>query len=126
MFNVFKKVLTGDSITQEDADKVSDFIFLRWLSGNENLIELANALNEMKNTPEILKLKMVQSLIKGKIRYIPYPKTQKGSEDKDIKYIMEFYNISRPKAQLYGEFISHKDLENIKEAINSKYAQTSN
>ncbi len=121
MFGVFKKVLTGEEITEADASKVSDFIFLRWLTGNPNFIEMANVLNGMKDVPEILKLKLVQSVIGKKVRYIPYPKNLKETDDKDIKYIMEFYNISRPKAQLYSEFISPGDMEKIKAAINSKY-----
>ena len=120
MFNVFKKILNNSEIAEEDINKISDFVFCRWLSGNPNLIGLSNLFNQYSNIPLDLKVKIVQNLVGGKVRYIPYPKGAKETEVKDLEYISEFFNISREKAQMYAEFIDKKELQKIKDDINSK------
>lgn len=120
MFNVFKKILNNSEITEEDVNKISDFVFCRWLSGNPNLIGLSNLFNQYSNIPLDLKVKIVQNIVGGKVRYIPYPKGAKETEVKDLDYISEFFNISREKAQMYAEFIEKKELQQIKDDINSK------
>lgn len=120
MFNVFKKILNKSEITEEDINKISDFVFCRWLSGNSNLIGLSNLFNQYPNIPIELKVKIVQNLVGGKVRYIPYPKGTKETEVKDLEYLSEFFNISREKAQMYAEFIDKKELQKIKDDINSK------
>jgi hypothetical protein len=84
------------------------------------LIGLSNLFNQYPNIPIELKVKIVQNLVGGKVRYIPYPKGTKETEVKDLEYISEFFNISREKAQLYAEFIDKKELKQIKDDINSK------
>lgn len=120
MFNVFKKILNKSEITEEEINKISDFVFCRWLSGNPNLIGLSNLFNQYSNIPIELKVKIVQNIVGGKVRYIPYPKGAKETEIKDLEYISEFFNISREKAQMYAEFIDKKELQKIKDDINSK------
>lgn len=120
MFNVFKKILNKSEITEEDINKISDFVFCRWLSGNPNLIGLSNLFNQYSDIPIELKVKIVQNLVGGKVRYIPYPKGAKETEVKDLEYLSEFFNISREKAQMYAEFIDKKELQKIKDDINSK------
>lgn len=120
MFNVFKKILNNSEITEEDINKISDFVFCRWLSGNPNLIGLSNLFNQYSNIPLDLKVKIVQNIVGGKVRYIPYPKGAKETEVKDLEYLSEFFNISREKAQMYAEFIDKKELQKIKDDINSK------
>lgn len=120
MFNVFKKILNKSEITEEEINKISDFVFCRWLSGNPNLIGLSNLFNQYSNIPIELKVKIVQNIVGGKVRYIPYPKGAKETEVKDLEYISEFFNISREKAQMYAEFIDKKELQKIKDDINSK------
>lgn len=120
MFNVFKKILNNTEITEEDINKISDFVFCRWLSGNPNLIGLSNLFNQYSDIPIELKVKIVQNIIGGKVRYIPYPKGAKETEVKDLDYISEFFNISREKAQMFAEFIDKKELQKIKDDINSK------
>ena len=120
MFNVFKKILNNSEITEEEINKISDFVFCRWLSGNPNLIGLSNLFNQYSNIPLDLKVKIVQNIVGGKVRYIPYPKGAKETEVKDLEYLSEFFNISREKAQMYAEFIDKKELQKIKDDINSK------
>lgn len=120
MFNVFKKLLGRSELTEEDISKVSDFVFLRWLSGNAGLIQVANVFNKYPRIPLELQLKIVQKIIAGRIKYIPYPKSSKEEQNDKVNYISEFFGISHSKALMYMEFISKEDLDYIETAIKSK------
>lgn len=121
MFNVFKKVLNpGSSITQEDLDKVSEFVFCRWLSGNCSLLGIANTLNKYTNIPKELQLKFVQGVLNGKVKFIPYPKSLKKdiNDETSLKAISYFFNISERESKMYLEFLTEEELEYIKEYYN--------
>lgn len=122
MFTVFKKVLNPKAIfSDEDIKKVSDFVFCRWLAGNAGTMQIAQMFNVYSNIPVEIKLKCAQNIINGRIRYIPYIKSEKEVKDDDINSISEYFNISIPKAKMYSEFISDKDLLYIKKCLESKY-----
>lgn len=121
MFNVFKKVLGNKPLTDEDVSKVSDFVMCRWLSGNAGTIQIAQMFNVYHKIPIDVKLKVLQKMIGGRIKYIPYPKSQKENEDANIKILCEYFNISRAKAKMYLEFVSGEDLKKINADIDSKY-----
>ena len=117
MFTVFKKVLSKDSeFTDEDIAKVSDFVFCRWLSGNSKTLQIAQMFNYYYNIPIEYKLKVAQRIINGRIKFIPYPKSNK-IDDKNLEDISKYFNISIDKAKLYKEFISDDELTYIKKQI---------
>ena len=114
MFNVFKKVLDTKSVfTDEDINKVSDFVFCRWLEGNYGTLQIAQMFNVYSNIPKDVKLKVAQKIINGRIKFIPYIKRKKN--------ISEYFNISLQKAKMYSEFISKEDLAYITDCINRKH-----
>ena len=121
MFNVFKKVLDTKSVfTDEDINKVSDFVFCRWLEGNYGTLQIAQMFNVYSNIPKDVKLKVAKKIINGRIKFIPYIKSEKNSED-NLSYISEYFNISLQKAKMYSEFISKEDLAYITDCINRKH-----
>lgn len=121
MFTVFKKVTNPKSdINDEDVAKVSDYVFCRWLSGSPRTVQIAQMFNLYHNIPVGVKLKTAQKLIDGRIKYIPYPKSQNKDEDTNIQLMCEYFNISIAKAKMYLELISDDDLKRIKTAIDSK------
>ena len=124
MFTVFKKVLNPKSVfSDEDIKKVSDFVFCRWLACNANTMQIAQMFNLYSNIPVEVKLKCAQNIINGRIRYIPYIKSEKEIKDEDINTLSEYFNISISKAKMYAEFISADDLDYIRKSISSKYAK---
>lgn len=124
MFTVFKKVLSPKAdFTDDDITKVSDFVFTRWLSGNAGTLQIAQMFNLYSKIPTDVKLKVAQKIINGKIRYIPYPKSEKTEISENLKMISEFFTISMEKAKLYYEFISEQDMKYIKDCVESKYKE---
>ena len=59
---------------------------------------------------------MVQKVVNGKIRYIPYPKQEKDINEL-INKISFYYNINNNIAKLYLEFISKDEMRVIDEFV---------
>lgn len=116
MFNVFKKILKNQELTQEDLDKISPFVMCRWLQGNPGSLQIAQFLNMYYKIPIDVQVKVIQSILGGKVRYIQYIKGSK-TDDSDLEVISRFFNISRDKALMYSEFITEQDLREMKSKL---------
>lgn len=114
MFNVFKKILTGKKIQEEDAKKVSPFILLRWLSGDPRLMPLASQLNQLKTLPNNYDLLIaIQGALGGNIKFIPYPSSKKsdsqGMELKDnLELIIKYFDVGEAAAAEYYDWMVQK------------------
>jgi hypothetical protein len=118
MFTVFKKILDPKSeLTDEDASKVSDFVLCRWLSGDKRTLPIAQMLNFYYNIPVKYKLEVIQKMVNGRIKFIPYPKSKKSEEDYDS--IAKYFNISIQKAKMYSEFLNEEDITYISKQLGS-------
>lgn len=123
MFTVFKKVLEQKEITPQDADKVSDFLLRRWLSGDNRLIELANALNCLPANPvkqsNLVILRGISKALKGQIKFIKFPSGAK-KDSKDVEYqemMSKFFKISPKEAIEYLDWMKNHcpdELETLK------------
>ena len=116
MFNVFKKILKNQELTQEDLGKISPFVMCRWLQGNPGSLQIAQFLNMYYKIPIDVQVKVIQSILGGKVRYIQYIKGSK-TDDSDLEVISRFFNISRDKALMYSEFITEQDLREMKSKL---------
>lgn len=123
MFTVFKKVLEQKEITPQDADKVSDFLLRRWLSGDNRLIELANTLNclpanPVKQSNQVI-LRGISKALKGQIKFIKFPSGAK-KDSKDVEYqemMSKFFKISPKESIEYLEWMKNHcpdELETLK------------
>lgn len=123
MFTVFKKVLEQKEITPQDADKVSDFLLRRWLSGDNRLIELANTLNclpaNLLKQSNLVILRGISKALKGQIKFIKFPSGAK-KDSKDVEYqdtLSKFFKISPKEATEYLEWMKNhcpEELETLK------------
>lgn len=116
MFNVFKKILKNQELTQEDLGKISPFVMCRWLQGNPGSLQIAQFLNMYYKIPIDVQVRVIQSILGGKVRYIQYIKGSK-TDDSDLEVISRFFNISRDKALMYSEFITEQDLREMKSKL---------
>ena len=123
MFTVFKKVLEQKEITPQDADKVSDFLLRRWLSGDNRLIELANTLNCLPANPvkqsNLVILRGISKALKGQIKFIKFPSgAKKDSKDVEFQEMMsKFFKISPKEAIEYLDWMKMhcpEELETLK------------
>lgn len=123
MFTVFKKVLEQKEITPQDADKVSDFLLRRWLSGDNRLIELANTLNCLPANPvkqsNLVILRGISKALKGQIKFIKFPSGAK-KDSKDVEYqemMSKFFKISPKESIEYLDWMKNHcpdELETLK------------
>lgn len=117
MFNVFKKILLNQPVTVEESKKVSDFVLLRWLTGDPRLIGLASSLNQVKKLPDshILCNAMAKAL-NGQVKFIKYPSVKKLDTLKreHIEYISRYFEVGDAEANEYYEWMKNHCPDELK------------
>lgn len=98
----------------DEIQKIPSFIFCRWLAGTPQTIFASNMINQYYDIPIECQYQMIKSAFAGKIRFIPYPKSSKENDSKDVEYISMYFNISIEKAREYLTLISNDELNTIK------------
>jgi hypothetical protein len=114
-FNLFKtitSVLKNDIASREDIEKIPPFIFRRWLANHPNGIFFANVFNLYNNIPIYQQYIATRVLMKGRTKYIEYPKKIKDNEEQ-IKILMKHYKISNSVAREYYDAMGEKRVEEI-------------
>lgn len=121
MFDVFKKVLTGETIREEESTKVSQFLLLRWLSGDARLIPLANSLNTCQGDlpSQHTIILAIQEALKGKIKFIKYPSSKKsdGYQVRQIELLARYYEVGLQEARDYYDFCKARCPEELDEIL---------
>lgn len=121
MFKVLKKVLTNETISRTEAEKVSDFLLRRWLSGDNRLIELSNTLNLLPGKQDnYLILLGIQKALKGQIKFIKFPSKSKDQVNLEeySDMLCQFFRISPQESLEYLTFFKQHcpdELETIKQ-----------
>lgn len=115
MFTVFKKILNKGKITDEDLEKVNEFVMCRWLSGSPQTIQIAQMLNIYYKMPLKAQVLLIQSLLGGKVRFIPYPKSEKVEDNlkETIDALCFYYNFNEERAREYISLSSTEELEKV-------------
>lgn len=114
MFKTITSVLDPKkNPSNEDLQKISSYIFCKWLSGSPHAVGAANQINLYSDIPIENQYKMIKSAFAGKIKYIPYPKSITEDKLKKIKYIAEHFNINEDKANEYLEYMSVDEINKI-------------
>ena len=101
-----------------DINKISSYLFCKWLSGSKYTILAANAINQYDKIPMTAQYKMINTAFGGKITYIPFPKKAAVSTRKKAEYIQKYFNISMQKSVEYLDFIDKKELKFICDLYN--------
>lgn len=117
MFKTMMRALNKpnhNSPSLEDIQKISPYIFCRWLSGNQYTIQAANQLNLYYEIPIENQFHIINKAFGGKIKFIKYPKNDKIDNSKDIELLSEYFKINMDLAREYLELISIEELENIR------------
>ena len=96
---LFNKRKPFRTISEEEINSVSPYLFCRWLSGNQFTILASNELNKYYNEiPFLNQFMMIRKTFGGKIKFIPFPKTLKDEESNEIKCLEKYFKISYNKA----------------------------
>lgn len=88
--------------TLSEIQKISGWVWCRWLSGSPYTIQVANQFNQY-DIPIENQYSVVKSAFGGKLKYIPYPKTIKADESKELKYLANHFKVSMSLAKEYQE-----------------------
>ena len=104
-YQVMTSVLSNYQPTLEEKRSVSSFFLCRYLSNNPMAIHIGNAFNRYHNLiPVETQYDIAKSLLKGKIKFIQFPKKPKN-EDITIKNICRFYKVNIDTAHTYFNFM---------------------
>lgn len=107
MFNAFKKILNGETLTDSDIGKINQFVLLRWLSGDPRLMPLANTLNASQHLPDGGVLaNAISKALKRQIRFIKYPSARKEDQEKSVlvEKISDYFEVGPQEAKEYFEW----------------------
>ena len=114
MFNtIFTSFDKNKNPSDEDIQKISPFIYARYLSGHPSTIQTANLFNQYNKIPIVNQYKMVKSQFGGQRLFIKMPKTPKEDTLKQVEYVSEFFKINEEKAKDYIKFMDKAELDNI-------------
>jgi hypothetical protein len=102
--------------TSEEINKIPSYIFCKWLAGNPHSISAANMINLYDDIPMENQYLMIKHAFAGKIKYIPYPKSETEKELKQTEFVAKHFNISLEKAKEYIELIDKNELKHIVDA----------
>lgn len=97
----------------EEIQKIPSYIFCKWLAGNPHTISAANMINMYDAIPIENQYWMVKNAFGGKVKYIPYPKSESEKDLKQTQFIAEHFKISTEKAKEYIELMDPKELKDI-------------
>jgi len=120
MFNVFKKILRKEDISEEDKGKISEYVMMNWLSGDPTGQMISNVFN-VYDIPLDAKIKFIQRVLPGSTTYIKYPKKEKF-KDENVEVVSKFYNVTFTEAR---ELLELMDDDQLIEIINTIKSQKS-
>lgn len=92
---------------------INSFFLCRWLSNNPSAIFVGNIINRYYNEiPLDRQYDMSKQILRGKIRYIQFPKKTKNSE-KIIDNICRYYKVSENTAWEYWNLMNKEEKEKM-------------
>lgn len=113
MFNTFFTTLDKSKTpTMESINKISSFIYCKWLAGNINSIAIANEINKYYDIPIENQYFLAKYSLAGRVRSVKYVKSDKF-DDSRLDILCKHFKINKIKAMEYLEIISKEELSYI-------------
>lgn len=119
-YNMFKCITSCLSRTYtppvEDLQRISPFIFKRWLSNHPTGIIIANLFNIYQNVPVECQYRFAKNVLKlkGRIKYIKYPKKENNEEEEHIINILQkHYKIGFNTAKQYYNTLPQEEIDKL-------------
>ena len=104
-----------DDFTEEEFKEYKPYVMNRMVAQYRDLIMFADEMNRATNLSNEEQYLFYKMLIPKKKRRTLWP-TKKKNEDLEV--IMEYYGVSRMKAEDYLKILSDDQIENIKDVFN--------
>lgn len=114
MFKCMTSCLTNDPTPSSgDLGKIYPFIFKRWLSNHPTGIIIANMFNIYSDVPIENQFKFVKNILRGKVKYIKYPKKNDDEIEYIINIIQKHYKIGFTVAEQYYNILPKEEIEKL-------------
>ncbi len=115
-FNVLSYTKDLDQFTQGEIDKdYTPYVINRMISGYRNLCIFADELNIRPNIAKEDQMFLYSALIPKKKRRVVWPKKTKND---NLDIIMQYYNVSAEKAQVYLSLLSQDQIQELSARLN--------
>jgi len=118
-YQVMTSVLSNYQPSPEEKLTVNSFFLCRYLSNNPMAIHIGNAFNRYYSLiPVNIQYDMAKQLLKGKIKFIQFPKKIKN-DDVIITNISKYYKVNLDTAREYIAFMDNTERERMKNIYNT-------
>ena len=108
-YQIMTSILSNYNPTLEEKLTINGFFFTRYLSNNPKAIHIGNVFNRYyKEIPLNIQYDLAKQLLKGKIKFIQFPKKEKNL-DIIIINISKFYKINIDKAKEYYNIMGENE-----------------
>ena len=115
MFTVIATAAQRNFIpTEEEYDKISSYLFLRYFSNDPYGLMLVNDLNIRNNIPRKWEYWFMRILMPPSTRYIRYNKKEKFEDEELLEHLRHYYKCSENTAKEYYEMLPKDEIERIK------------
>jgi hypothetical protein len=110
-YQIMTSILTNYRPVYQEKLTINSFFFVRYLSNNTRGIHVGNVFNRYyKEIPINIQYDIAKQLLKGKIKYIQFPKKDKNI-DITITNISRFYKINIDAAKEYFDIFDTEQKE---------------
>jgi predicted SnoaL-like aldol condensation-catalyzing enzyme len=110
-YQIMTSILSNYKPNKIEKLSINGFFFVRYLSNNPKAIHIGNVFNRYyKEIPLNIQYDIAKQLLKGKIKFIQFPKKEKHL-DETITNISKYYKINLDKAKEYWNLMPEKERE---------------
>ena len=104
-----------DIMNEINEKEYNSFLINRSLSYYQDCVLYSNEINRRFDTPALLQYHYLLNSIRKKKRFAKWSKPDFGD---DIKIVMEYYKVSRQKAEEYLNILTDKELGILRKRMN--------
>ena len=117
-YQIMTSILNNYNPTKSEKLSINSFFMVRWLSNSSKAIHIGNVFNRFyKEMPLPVQYDISKQLLKGKIKFIQFPKKEKNT-DIIISNISKFYKINLEKSQEYYDLMPDTERQRFKNLYN--------
>lgn len=111
-FEAVKTIFNKQRLTEEEISGCSKWMLNKIMSCDKQLGLIANELNNEFVTPKMVYDCYFYGLAPVPNKYIPY-NAKKAAVEKEMRYIMEFYQVNQNVAKQYQKLISPEEKQTV-------------
>lgn len=101
--------------TEEELNKMTPYIFLRYFSNDPSGLMIVSELNIRNNIPKVWEYWFMRLMMPQSTRYIRYMKKEKFEDETLLNNLKHFYKCNEKQALEYYNMLPPEEIEKIKE-----------